>query len=87
MITSAKAGFDKTLIQNLTTNSKALYGYVRERSTIKPSIGPLEKPDGSLTDDDSEVVEVLNNFFKISIYSRGSSFSSRPHTYSFLFIT
>jgi len=28
MITSAKVGFDKTLIQNLTINPKALYGYV-----------------------------------------------------------
>ena len=36
-----------------------MYGYVRERSKIKPSIGPLEKPDGSLTGDDSEVVEML----------------------------
>jgi len=51
---SAKASFDKKFwIQNLTAYPKALYGYIRERSKIKPSIGPLEKPDGSLTGDDS----------------------------------
>ena len=64
MITSAKAQFDNVLIQNLTTNPKALYGYVRQKSKVKTSVGPLEKPDGSLTDDDSEVVDMLNNFFR-----------------------
>ena len=64
MITSAKAQHDKILIQNLTSNPKALYGYVKNRSTVKTSISQLEKPDGSLTNDDNEVVEELNNFFQ-----------------------
>jgi len=34
-ITSAKAQFDNVLLQNLTTNPKALYGYVRQKSKLR----------------------------------------------------
>jgi len=61
---SAKVQFDNVLLQNLTTNPKALYRYVRQKSKVKTTVGPLEKPDGLLTDDDSEVVDVLNKFFQ-----------------------
>ena len=65
MTTSAKAQFDNVLIQNLTTDPKALYGIVRQKSEVKTLVGSLEKPDGSLTDDDSEVIDMLNNFFDL----------------------
>ena len=64
LITTAKVQHDKLLIQNLTSNPKALYGYVRDKSKVKTSIDQLEKPDGSLTDNESEVVGVLNDFFQ-----------------------
>ena len=38
MITSAKVQHDKVLIQNLSSNRKALYGYVRDKSKVKPTI-------------------------------------------------
>jgi len=63
MITSAKAQFDNVSIQNLTTNPKALYRYMTQKSKIKTLVGPLEKPDESLIDDDSEVVDALNKLF------------------------
>ena len=77
MITSAKTHFDKILIQNLTTNPKALYGY--EKSKVKAPVGPLEKPDGTLTDDDSEVVKVLNNFFQ-SVFTQEDSLAVSDFT-------
>jgi len=43
MIISAKAHHEKTSIQNLTTNPKALYGYVKSRSKIRTSISKLFK--------------------------------------------
>jgi len=48
MITFTKVQHDKTLIQNLSSNPKALYGYVKNGSKVKISISQLEKPDGSL---------------------------------------
>ena len=69
MISSAKARHDKILIQNLTTNPKALYGYVRDKNKVKTSIGQLEKLDGSLTNGEKEVVEVLNDFFQ-SVFTK-----------------
>ena len=64
MIRSAKSLYDKSLINNFTSNRKALYGYVRDKRKVKSTISQLEKSDGSLTDSDSEVVEVLNDFFQ-----------------------
>ena len=64
LITTAKVQHDKLLIQNLTSNPKALYGYVRDKSKVKTFIDQLEKPDGSLTDNESKVVGVLNDFFQ-----------------------
>jgi len=64
MIRSARLLYDKSLINNLTSNRKALYGYVRDKRKVKSTISQLEKSDGSLTDSDAEVVEVLNDFFQ-----------------------
>ena len=69
MTSSAKARHDKILIQNLTTNPKALYGYVWDKNKVKTSIGQLEKLDGSLTNGENEVVEVLNDFFQ-SVFTK-----------------
>ena len=74
MITSAKAQYDEFLKQNFTSNPKALYGYIRDKSKVKASIGQLVKPDGSVTDGDHEVVEVLNNFFQ-SVFIQEDPFS------------
>ena len=74
LITSAKVQHDKLLIQNLTSNPKALYGYVRDKSKVKTSIGQLQKPDGLLTDGENEAVGVLNNFFQ-SVFTREDPFS------------
>ena len=68
-ISSAKTRHDKILIQNLTTNPKALYGYVRDKNKVKTSIGQLEKLDGSLTNGEKKVVEVLNDFFQ-SVFTK-----------------
>jgi len=64
MIRSAQAQYDESLIQKLSSNPNALYGYVRDKSKVKSKIGQLERSDGTLTTGDEETVEVLNNFFK-----------------------
>ena len=64
MIRSAQVQYDESLIQKLSSNPNALYGYVRDKSKVKSKIGQLERSDGTLTTGDEETVEVLNNFFK-----------------------
>jgi len=36
---------------------------VHSQTKLKQSIGGIEKPDGTLTSDESEMAEILNNFF------------------------
>jgi len=54
--------YDKTTL--LLYNCKALYDYVRDKRKVKSTINQLEKPDDSLTDGESEVMEILNDFFQ-----------------------
>jgi len=37
--------------------------YVHNQTKLKQSIGGIERPDGTLTSDESEMAEILNNFF------------------------
>jgi len=59
-----KAQHEKTLIQNLTSNPKALYGYIKSKNKIRASISKIVKLDGSLTKSDSEAAKELNRFFQ-----------------------
>ena len=63
-IRSARNSYKQSLLDNLHSNPKTLYSYIKSKQKIRPSIGPLEKSDGSLTADDQEVAEILNQFFE-----------------------
>ena len=73
LITTAKAKYDELLIHNFTCNPKALYGYIRDKSKVKASISQIIKSDGSVTNDDHEVVEVFNGFFQ-SVFIKDDPF-------------
>ena len=47
LITTAKVKYDESLIHNFTSNPKALYGYIRDKSKVKASITQIIKSDGS----------------------------------------
>ena len=63
-IRSARNSYERSLLDKLRSNPKALYSYIKSKQKIRPSIGPLIKSDGSLTADDQEVTETLNQFFE-----------------------
>jgi len=63
MIRAAQAKHDQNLIDEFHDNPKALYGYMRDKCGTKPKIGQVIKTDGTLTVNDGETTEVLNNFF------------------------
>ena len=60
-IRSARNSYERSLLDKLRSNPKALYSYIKSKQKIRPSIGPLIKSDGSLTADDQEVTETLTN--------------------------
>jgi len=63
MIRAAQAKHDQQLIDKFNANSKALYGYMKDRSGLKHKICQLIRTDGTLTKSDGEAAEALNNFF------------------------
>ena len=64
MIRAAQAKHDQKLIDKFHDNPKALYGFKRDKCGIKPKIGQVVKTNGTLTVNDGETAEVLNNFFQ-----------------------
>ena len=62
-IKNAKIDFEKKLTTEIKTNSKAFWKYVRSKTKVKENISDLKKPDGTLTQNDTEKVLELNNFF------------------------
>ena len=63
MIRSAKADFEKKLIKNYKKNPKPFYKYMISKQITKPIVRQLEQDDGTLTADESETANNLQNFF------------------------
>ena len=62
-VRKAKYNFEKTLVDGVASNPKRFWKYVQSKTKIKQSIGSIERTDGTITSDDSEIAEILNNFF------------------------
>ena len=55
---------ESSIISDFKSNPKRLHKYIRQKQKIEHSIGPLKKPDGSLTTTSEESAEALACFFK-----------------------
>ncbi len=55
--------FEKSVAQNIKTNPKLFWKYVHSKTKTRQPISDLQKEDGSLTVNDHEKAEVLNQFF------------------------
>ena len=64
MIRKAKAEYEATLVQKIKTEPQKLHRYIRSQLKVRAMVGPLEMESGCLTENDSEVAETLNTFFK-----------------------
>ena len=76
VIRSAKADFEKKLIKNYKKNPKPFYEYMRSKQITKPTVRQLEQDDGTLTADDSETANNLQDFF-ISVFT-GEDITNTP---------
>jgi len=69
---TAKCNYEKSLANNIKTNSKTLYAYVRSKSKVKDSITGIKTKEGITLTDDQAICEELNNYFS-SVFTRENS--------------
>lgn len=68
MTRNLRRNFEKMLAKEAKTNPKAIWSYIRNQVKTREGLGDLEKEDGSLTQDNLEKANTLNNFF-VSVFT------------------
>ena len=56
--------YEKSLTNQIKTNPKVLYRYIKQKQKVKDTIGPLERDDGTLVDSGVDLANDLNKFFE-----------------------
>lgn len=69
IIRNAKKSYERKIALEVKSNCKSFWKYVNSKLKTRQGIGNLLKSDGSLTINDTEKAEVLNNFFS-SVFTR-----------------
>jgi len=57
---NSKCDFEQDIANNVTNNPKRFWKYVQSKSKVKQLVSSIQRPDGSVTTDDMEIV---NAFF------------------------
>lgn len=68
-IRQSKTEYESNLAENIKTNTKPFWNYVRTKTKTKESIGNLVDKDGILKTDNYERADILNEFF-VSVFTR-----------------
>ena len=55
---------ESSIISDIKSNPKWLHKYIRQKQKVKHTIGPLKRPDRSITMTNEESAEALACFFK-----------------------
>ena len=63
LIKTSKKLHELYIASNCKENPKEFYRYIRAKKVLSSIIGPLVSPDGEITTDESEMAEILNNYF------------------------
>jgi len=67
----ARISFEKQLVKNAKDNPRVLFRYVNNQKTIKNSIRAMRRQDGSITNDNAEISELLNEQFQSVFVNEG----------------
>ena len=59
----AKRNFEKKLAENIDTDRKSFYAYVRNRSRTKPCVGPLTTDSSVAISQPRDIAEMFNEYF------------------------
>ncbi|PKU44522.1 rna-directed dna polymerase from mobile element jockey- hypothetical protein [Limosa lapponica baueri] len=68
-----KAQIELNLVRDTKGNTKSFYRYIDDKRKTRENLGPLQKEKRDLVTQDTEKVEVLNDFFASVFTSNGSS--------------
>ena len=66
LIKDSVHSFEQKLADNIKTDSKSFYKYVKEKQQVKDSVGPLKGRNGEISSDSKFMAEELNTFFASS---------------------
>jgi hypothetical protein len=69
MMGTAKRNFEKRLANEKGSSNGPFYAYVKKRTKIRSTIGPLKDKESRTITDDKEMAELLNKFFS-SVFTR-----------------
>ena len=67
-IKKAKKSMEKELSMSKDKNGRKFSNYIKSKTQVKISVGPLKNADGNLTAEDSEMATILNDYFS-SVFS------------------
>jgi len=73
----AKKQFESKLARDIKTNPKSFYAYVRLKSKIKDSVGPLKNSTGQLVSEKEGMCNLLNEYFG-SVFTSENSVNELP---------
>ena len=75
-VRKAKRNFEHKLAQNIKSDSKSFYAYVRSKQNVRDKVGPLEDNAGNIITEGCSMAEELNVHFS-SVFTREDT-SSLP---------
>lgn len=67
-VRTTKALKELNLPRDLKDNSKSFFRYISSKRKNRENVGPLQKGTGKLVTQDMEKVEVLHDFFCLSLH-------------------
>ena len=62
-VRKAKKSYEKHISKTSNSSDKKFYSYVKSRTKVKTSIGPLKDENGETHSEPKQMAEILNNFF------------------------
>ena len=62
-VRKSKRNFELKLVQNIKSDSKSLYAYVRSKQNVRDKVGPLEDSAGDIITEGFLMAEELNMHF------------------------
>jgi len=69
MVRNAKRRMEKKLAEGQEGNKRPFYAYIKKKTKSRVTVGPLKNGEGRTVAEDSEMAEVLNEFFS-SVFTR-----------------
>ncbi len=63
MIKQSKRNLEQHIANSSKSSPKEFYSYIRNKKVLSSTIGPLAKTDGNIVNEETEMANILNDFF------------------------